>query len=34
MPANNIDIMMLGHFAKDRLVYLDKDEISSGGAVY
>ena len=34
MPANNIDIMMLCHFAKDRLVYLDKDEISSGGAVY
>jgi len=32
--GSNVDILMLGHFAKDRLVYADRDEISSGGGVY
>jgi sugar/nucleoside kinase (ribokinase family) len=31
---NNVDIMMFGHFAKDRLVYGDRDETSSGGGVF
>ena len=31
---NQLDIMMIGHFAKDRLVVDDRMEIASGGAVY
>jgi len=31
---NYVDIMMIGHFAKDRLVVDDRVEIASGGAVY
>jgi sugar/nucleoside kinase (ribokinase family) len=30
----DIDIMMIGHFAKDRLVVDDQGEIASGGGVY
>jgi len=29
-----LDIMMIGHFAKDKLVVDDKTEFASGGAVY
>jgi len=31
---HNVDIMMIGHFAKDRLVVDGTDEVVSGGAVY
>ena len=31
---NQLDIMMIGHFAKDRLVVDCKAELASGGAVY
>ncbi len=31
---NDVDIMMIGHFAKDRLVVDDKGKVASGGAVY
>ena len=31
---NELDIMMIGHFAKDRLVIDDQVELASGGAVY
>jgi sugar/nucleoside kinase (ribokinase family) len=31
---HNVDIMMLGHFAKDRLVVDSNSETASGGAVY
>jgi sugar/nucleoside kinase (ribokinase family) len=34
MAANDVDIMMIGHFAKDRLVVGDDSEIASGGGVY
>jgi sugar/nucleoside kinase (ribokinase family) len=34
MAVNDVDIMMIGHFAKDRLVVDDTGEISSGGGVY
>ena len=30
----DVDVMMIGHFAKDRLVAGASDEIASGGAVY
>jgi sugar/nucleoside kinase (ribokinase family) len=30
----DVDIMMIGHFAKDRLVVDDISEIASGGAIY
>ena len=30
----NVDIMMIGHFAKDRLVVDGTSEVASGGAVY
>ncbi len=30
----DVDIMMIGHFAKDKLVIDDTSEIASGGAVY
>ena len=29
-----VDIAMIGHMAKDRLVYRGRTEISPGGAVY
>ena len=32
--ARNVDIMMIGHFAKDRLVVDGHGQIASGGAVY
>ena len=31
---NQVDIMMLGHFARDRLVVDGRSEYASGGAVY
>jgi sugar/nucleoside kinase (ribokinase family) len=31
---HDVDIMMIGHFAKDRLVVDGRSEVSSGGAVY
>jgi sugar/nucleoside kinase (ribokinase family) len=31
---NNFDLMMIGHFAKDRVVVDGQGEITSGGAVY
>ena len=31
---HDVDIMMIGHFAKDRLVVGGRSEVSSGGAVY
>ena len=34
MSLNSVDIMMIGHFAKDRLVVDGKAETTSGGAVY
>ncbi len=36
MPAGSaeFDVVMIGHFAKDKIVYQGKEEISSGGAVY
>ena len=34
MKNNNFDIMMIGHFAKDRLVVDGQSESASGGAVY
>ncbi|MCJ7736792.1 MAG: PfkB family carbohydrate kinase [Anaerolineae bacterium] len=33
-PSSDIDIMMVGHFAKDRLVVDGVSEVASGGAVY
>jgi sugar/nucleoside kinase (ribokinase family) len=33
-PLHDVDIMMIGHFAKDRLVVDGRSEVSSGGAVY
>ena len=30
----NVDIMMIGHFSKDRLVVRGRTELSSGGAIY
>jgi len=33
-PNNDVDIMMIGHFAKDRLVVDGHGECASGGAVY
>jgi len=33
-PSTDVDIMMIGHFAKDRLVVDGTSEIASGGAVY
>jgi sugar/nucleoside kinase (ribokinase family) len=32
--SSNVDIMIIGHFAKDELVVDGQSEISSGGAVY
>ena len=34
MAINDVDIMMIGHFAKDKLVVGDDSEIASGGGVY
>ena len=34
MAINDVDIMMIGHFAKDKLVVGDTQEIASGGGVY
>ncbi len=34
ISSTNFDIMMIGHFAKDRLVIDGRGEIASGGAVY
>jgi len=34
MTSLSVDIMMIGHFAKDRLVVDDHGETASGGAVY
>jgi sugar/nucleoside kinase (ribokinase family) len=34
MPSLNIDILMIGHFAKDRLVVDGHGEIAPGGGVY
>jgi sugar/nucleoside kinase (ribokinase family) len=34
MTSLNVDIMMIGHFAKDRLVVDGHGEMASGGAVY
>ena len=31
---DNVDILMVGHFAKDELIVDGKGEISSGGGVY
>jgi len=31
---HNVDVMMIGHFAKDRLVVGDTSAIASGGAIY
>jgi sugar/nucleoside kinase (ribokinase family) len=33
-PQSNVDILIIGHFAKDRLVVDGRATISSGGAVY
>lgn len=33
-PQSNVDILIIGHFAKDRLVVDEQATISSGGAVY
>ncbi len=32
--ATNVDIVMIGHFAKDRLIVDGRSEVASGGAVY
>jgi sugar/nucleoside kinase (ribokinase family) len=32
--GHSVDIMMIGHFAKDKLVVDGKSETASGGAVY
>lgn len=34
MPPTDVDIVLIGHFAKDRNVYLGNAEIASGGSVY
>jgi sugar/nucleoside kinase (ribokinase family) len=34
VAIDDVDIMMIGHFAKDRLVVGDTSEIASGGGVY
>ena len=34
MTINDVDIMMIGHFAKDKLVVGNTSEIASGGGVY
>jgi sugar/nucleoside kinase (ribokinase family) len=34
MTENSVDVVMIGHFAKDKLVYQGKTEVSSGGSVY
>ena len=33
-PDYDVDIMMIGHFARDRLVVDGQAELSSGGGVY
>jgi len=30
----NLDVVMIGHFAKDKIIYRGREETSSGGAVY
>ncbi|MFQ5793537.1 MAG: PfkB family carbohydrate kinase [Candidatus Bipolaricaulia bacterium] len=32
--VNKVDIVLIGHFAKDKLVFRDQQELSSGGAIY
>lgn len=32
--TNDFDVVLIGHFAKDKIVYQGKTETSSGGAVY
>ena len=34
LSSNSVDVMMIGHFAKDRLVVDGRGETASGGAVY
>lgn len=34
LRSSKVDIAIIGHFAKDRLVFRGKEEISSGGVVY
>lgn len=34
MPDHDVDVTFIGHFAKDRNVYLGQAEIASGGSVY
>lgn len=32
--GSSVDIMIIGHLSKDRLVFQDRDQFSSGGSVY
>ena len=34
MPEINVDIAIIGHFAKDKLVFRGEEQLSSGGVVY
>lgn len=34
MLQTDVDVLFIGHFAKDRNIYLGREEIASGGSVY
>ena len=34
MPQTDVDVILIGHFAKDRNVYLGQAQVQSGGSVY
>jgi len=34
MARPDVDVVFIGHFAKDKIIYQGKEEISSGGSVY
>ena len=34
VQAHDVDVAMIGHYAQDRIIYMDNSEVALGGAVY